>query len=136
MSAVPKDLAVSARLADAMREPFPNSSKIHVEGSRADIRVPMRQVSQANTPATLGVEKNPPITIYDCSGPYTDPGAAIDLRAGLPALRAAWIAERNDSEQLDDFSSEFGRERHADNALTHLRFPELKTLGELTKIAW
>ncbi|MES1924748.1 phosphomethylpyrimidine synthase ThiC [Salinisphaera sp. T31B1] len=124
MSAVPKDLAVSARLADEMREPFPNSSKIHVEGSRSDIRVPMREVAQSNTPATFGVEKNPPITIYDCSGPYTDPSAAIDLRAGLPALRAAWIAERGDTERLADFSSEFGRERHADNALTHLRFPE------------
>ncbi|ROO37755.1 phosphomethylpyrimidine synthase ThiC [Salinisphaera orenii] len=124
MSAVPKDLAVSARLADEMREPFPNSSKIHVRGSRDDIRVPMREVAQANTPATFGVEKNPPITIYDCSGPYTDPAAAIDLRAGLPALRAAWIAERGDTERLADFSSEFGRERHADNALTHLRFPE------------
>ncbi|ROO24939.1 phosphomethylpyrimidine synthase ThiC [Salinisphaera orenii MK-B5] len=124
MSAVPKDLAVSARLADEMREPFPNSSKIHVGGSRDDIRVPMREVAQSNTPATFGVEKNPPITIYDCSGPYTDPAAAIDLRAGLPALRAAWIAERGDTERLADFSSEFGRERHADNALTHLRFPE------------
>ena len=124
MSAVPKDLAVSARLADEMREPFPNSSKIYEVGSRDDIRVPMREVAQSNTPATFGVEKNPPITIYDCSGPYTDPDAAIDLRIGLPALRAKWIEERGDTERLGDFSSEYGRERHADNALTHLRFPE------------
>ena len=124
MSAVPKDLAVSARLADEMREPFPNSSKIYEVGSRDDIRVPMREVAQSNTPATFGVEKNPPITIYDCSGPYTDPEAAIDLRIGLPALRAKWIEERGDTERLGDFSSEYGRERHADNALTHLRFPE------------
>jgi phosphomethylpyrimidine synthase len=124
MSAVPKDLAVSARLDDEMRESFPNSSKIYVTGSRPDIRVPMREVAQSNTPATFGVEKNPPIPIYDCSGPYTDPNAAIDLTRGLPALRANWIAERDDTERLADFSSEFGRERHADNALTHLRFPE------------
>ena len=106
-----------------MRTPFPNSSKIHVEGSTPDIRVPMREVAQSNTPATFGVEKNPPITIYDCSGPYTDPDIAIDLTAGLSALRAPWIEARGDTERLHDFSSEFGRERHADNALTHLRFP-------------
>jgi phosphomethylpyrimidine synthase len=123
MSAVPKDLAVSARLADDMRAPFPNSSKIHQIGSRPDIRVPMREVAQSNTPATFGVEKNPPITMYDCSGPYTDPDAAIDLTQGLHALRAAWIEERGDTERLGDFSSEYGRERHADNALAHLRFP-------------
>lgn len=123
MSAVPKDLAVSARLADEMRQPFPNSTKVYVEGSTPDIRVPMREVSQSNTPATFGVEKNPPITLYDCSGPYTDTQAEIDLTRGLPALRAGWIEARADSEQLAGFSSEFGRERHADNALTHLRFP-------------
>jgi len=124
MSAVPKDLAVSARLADEMREPFPHSTRIYETGSRADIRVPMREVAQSNTPATFGVEKNPPIPIYDCSGPYTDPAAEIDLTRGLPALRADWIAERADTERLSDFSSIYGRERHADNALAHLRFPE------------
>ncbi|AWN15448.1 phosphomethylpyrimidine synthase ThiC [Salinisphaera sp. LB1] len=126
MSAVPKDLAVSARLADEMRVPFPNSNKIHVTGSRPDIRVPMREVAQSNTPATFGVEKNPPITIYDCSGPYTDPSAEIDLRRGLPALRATWIEERGDTEVLPGLSSEFGRDRAADAATGHLRFPDVR----------
>ncbi|MES1949577.1 phosphomethylpyrimidine synthase ThiC [Salinisphaera sp. S4-8] len=126
MSAVPKDLAVSARLADEMREPFPNSRKIHETGSRPDIRVPMREVSQSNTPATFGVEKNPPITIYDCSGPYTDPDAPIDLTRGLPALRAAWIEERGDTELLEGLSSQFGRARAEDAATGHLRFPDVR----------
>ncbi|MES1946855.1 phosphomethylpyrimidine synthase ThiC [Salinisphaera sp. C84B14] len=126
MSAVPKDLAVSARLADEMREPFPNSRKIHETGSRPDIRVPMREVSQSNTPATFGVEKNPPITIYDCSGPYTDPEAAIDLTRGLPALRAAWIEERGDTELLEGLSSQFGRARAEDASTGHLRFPDVR----------
>ncbi|WP_006912245.1 phosphomethylpyrimidine synthase ThiC [Salinisphaera shabanensis] len=127
MSAVPKDLAVSARLADEMRVPFPNSSKIYATGSRADIRVPMREVSQSNTPATFGVEKNPPITIYDCSGPYTDPEATIDLTVGLPALRAGWIEERGDTELLDGLSSQFGRARAEDASTGHLRFPDVRT---------
>ncbi|MES1940727.1 phosphomethylpyrimidine synthase ThiC [Salinisphaera sp. T5B8] len=126
MSAVPKDLAVSARLADEMREPFPNSRKIHETGSRPDIRVPMREVSQSNTPATFGVEKNPPITIYDCSGPYTDPDAPIDLTRGLPALRAAWIEERGDTELLEGLSSQYGRARAEDAATGHLRFPDVR----------
>ncbi len=124
MGAVPKDVLVSTRLADDMRRPFPCSSKVYVTGSRADIRVPMREVAQSATPATFGVEKNPPITIYDTSGPYTDTEAAIDLTAGLPTMRAQWIEERGDTERLSEFSSQFGRARHADNALEHLRFPE------------
>ncbi|RJS92507.1 phosphomethylpyrimidine synthase ThiC [Salinisphaera sp. Q1T1-3] len=126
MSAVPKDLAVGARLADEMRVPFPQSAKIYVTGSRSDIRVPMREVSQSNTPATFGVEKNPPITIYDCSGPYTDPAVTIDLTTGLAPLRAAWIDERGDTEVLPGLSSQFGRDRAADAATGHLRFPDVR----------
>ncbi|ROO30736.1 phosphomethylpyrimidine synthase ThiC [Salinisphaera japonica] len=127
MSAVPKDLAVGARLDDAMRVPFAGSSRVYVEGSRPDIRVPMREVSQSNTPATFGVEKNPPITVYDCSGPYTDPDAAIDLTMGLAPLRAGWIDERGDTEALSGLSSQFGRDRAADTATGHLRFPDVRT---------
>nr|WP_323848007.1 phosphomethylpyrimidine synthase ThiC [Nitrogeniibacter mangrovi] len=105
--------------------PLPNSRKIHVEGSRPDVRVPMRQISQADTPTGFGGEKNPPIFVYDCSGPYTDPAAKIDIRSGLPALRAGWIEERGDTEVLSDLSSEFGRARAADTALDELRFPGL-----------
>ena len=127
MSAVPKDLAVGARLDDAMRVPFAGSSRVYVEGSRPDIRVPMREVAQSNTPATFGVEKNPPITVYDCSGPYTDPDAAIDLTTGLAPLRAGWIDERGDTEALSGLSSQFGRDRAADTATGHLRFPDVRT---------
>ncbi len=71
----------------------------------------MREISQADTPTAFGGEKNPPIYVYDCSGPYTDPAAKIDIRTGLPALRADWIAERGDTEELPGLSSEFGRSR-------------------------
>jgi phosphomethylpyrimidine synthase len=120
----PAILERSGRLTAEVTRPLPGSAKIYEAGSRPDLRVPMREIAQADTSATFGVEKNPPITVYDTSGPYTDPAAAIDLTAGLKPLRAAWIEERGDSERLDDFSSEYGRQRHADNALAHLCFPE------------
>ncbi|MCK9988976.1 MAG: phosphomethylpyrimidine synthase, partial [Azoarcus sp.] len=68
---------------------------------------------------------NPPIYVFDCSGPYSDPPARIDIRNGLPALRAAWIAERGDTEELADLTSEFGRQRAVDPTLDDLRFPGL-----------
>lgn len=106
---------------------FPGSRKIYVEGSRPDIRVPMREISLNDTPASFGAEKNPPITVYDTSGPFTDPGVEIDLRAGLPEIRKAWIEERGDTEQLVGLSSEFGRQRAADPSLDALRFDHLRT---------
>ncbi|MDF0604711.1 phosphomethylpyrimidine synthase ThiC [Neisseriaceae bacterium TC5R-5] len=103
-------------------QPLPNSRKVYVSGSRPDIRVPMREISQSDTPTQLGGEANPPITVYDTSGPYSDPAAHIDIQSGLAALRAAWIAERNDSEVLTELSSEFGRQRASDPKLAELRF--------------
>ncbi len=103
-------------------QPLPNSRKIYVTGSRPDIRVPMREISQADTPTQFGGEANPPIYVYDTSGPYTDPHAQIDIRSGLPALRAAWIAERDDTELLAGLSSDYGRAREADPKLADLRF--------------
>ncbi|MCL2310382.1 MAG: phosphomethylpyrimidine synthase ThiC [Proteobacteria bacterium] len=94
--------------------PLPASRKIYVTGSRADIRVPMREIAQADTPAANGNEKNPPIFVYDCSGPYTDPHANIDIRSGLAPLRAAWITERGDTEQLIAADSVDGRQRSVD----------------------
>ncbi len=86
----------------------------------------MRRIEQSDTPVmgpgAGGVEANPPIYVYDTSGPYTDPQAAIDIRRGLPALRAAWIAERGDTEALDGPTSRYGRERLADAKLAQLRF--------------
>jgi phosphomethylpyrimidine synthase len=127
MSAIPEEfIKKTTQLSDDVTRPFPNSAKIHVEGSRPDIRVPMRQIQQADTPASFGVEKNPPITVYDTSGPYSDPEASIDLMAGLPDVRAGWIDERNDTELLGGPSSEFGHERQADPELAHLRFEHIR----------
>src|SRR5208282_4451495 len=86
MNANDRFLARDAHVDDAAVQPFPNSSKIFVTGSRPDVRVPMREVAQSDTSASFGVEKNPPIVLYDTSGPYTDPAAHIDFRAGLPPL--------------------------------------------------
>ena len=127
MNAHPKFLAASAHVDDAAVHPLPRSRKTYVEGSRPDIRVPMREISQSETPAAFGAEANPPVFVYDTSGPYTDPGATIDVRAGLPALRAAWIAERGDTLRLDAPSSLFGRARLEDPTLGEMRF-ELKRL--------
>ncbi|OHX14834.1 phosphomethylpyrimidine synthase ThiC [Chromobacterium sphagni] len=115
---VNKQMVVDA----AAIQPLPNSRKIYVEGSRSDLRVPMREISQSDTPTQFGGEKNPPIYVYDCSGPYSDPQAEIDIQSGLAPLRAGWIAERGDCEQLDGLSSEYGRAREADPKLAELRF--------------
>ncbi|MBP6130474.1 phosphomethylpyrimidine synthase ThiC [Thauera sp.] len=125
MNANEKFIAAKAHVDEAAIAPLPNSRKIHVEGSRPDIRVPMREITQADTPASFGAEQNPPIFVYDCSGPYSDPAAKIDIRSGLPALRQQWIEERGDTELLPDLSSEFGRQRAADKTLDELRFPGL-----------
>jgi len=125
MNANEKFIAATAQVDEAAIAPLPNSRKIYVEGSRPDIRVPMREITQSDTPASFGAEPNPPIFVYDCSGPYTDPAAKIDIRSGLPALRQRWIEERDDTEVLPDLSSEYGRQRAADKALDELRFPGL-----------
>ncbi|HYO27636.1 MAG TPA: phosphomethylpyrimidine synthase ThiC, partial [Azonexus sp.] len=118
-------LAANAHVDEAAVQPLPNSRKVYIEGSRPDIRVPMRAISQADTPTAFGGETNPPIYVYDCSGPYSDPAAKIDIRSGLPALRAGWIAERGDVDELPGLSSEFGQKRATDKSLDELRFPGL-----------
>ena len=125
MNASEKFIAADAHVDNAAITPLPNSRKVYAQGSRADIRVPMREISQSDTPTAMGGERNPPIYVYDCSGPYTDPGAKIDIRTGLAALRQGWIEERNDTDVLSDLSSEFGRTRAADGKLDELRFPGL-----------
>jgi len=122
MNANPQFLAATATVDEAAIQPLPNSRKIYVQGSRPDIRVPMREISQSDTPASFGAEKNPPVFVYDTSGPYTDPAAKIDIRSGLPALRAAWIAERDDTEELAGPTSAYGLERLNDPKLAELRF--------------
>jgi len=122
MNANPQFIAATAHVDDAAVQPLPNSRKVYVQGSRPDIQVPMREISQADTPASFGAEKNPPIFVYDTSGPYTDPAAKIDIRNGLVPLRAKWIEERGDTEALAGPSSTFGVERLRDPKLTELRF--------------
>jgi phosphomethylpyrimidine synthase len=122
MNAVVKFDSATATVDQAAIAPLPNSRKIYVEGSRPDIRVPMREVRQADTPDAFGAEPNPPVTIYDTSGPYTDPAVQVDIRRGLPTPRLPWILDRNDTEELDGPSSGYGRERLADASLDALRF--------------
>jgi phosphomethylpyrimidine synthase len=123
MNANPKFLSATATVDEAAIKPLPNSRKVYVEGSRPDIRVPMREITQADTPASFGFEANPPIYVYDTSGPYTDPDAEIDIRSGLAATpRLPWILERDDTEELDGPSSDYGKARLADPALAELRF--------------
>ncbi|MBY0556073.1 MAG: phosphomethylpyrimidine synthase ThiC [Burkholderiaceae bacterium] len=118
-----KFLSVTATVDSAAIKPLPNSRKVYVQGSRPDIRVPMREISQADTPASFGFEANPPVYVYDTSGPYTDPDALIDIRSGLAATpRLPWILERDDTEALDGPTSDYGKARLADPALAELRF--------------
>jgi len=131
MNAIPRGLApdfvrTTARLSDEVTKPFPASRKVFTVGSRPDLRVPMREVTLTPTRTSDGIEENPPLYLYDTSGPYTDPAVRIDLLAGLPEVRTAWIAERGDTELLSRPTSEFGRRRQADPTLAHLRFAHLR----------
>ncbi len=124
MSAVVNDtpLSQSATVDKEVVQPFPRSQKIYVEGSRSDIRVPMRQISQTDTAGVGGSHSNPDVTVYDTSGIYTDPAFKIDLRKGLPSIRGKWIEERGDTEVLKDLTSIYGRQRASDPELAHLHF--------------
>ena len=109
---------------------FPNSRRIYLSGSRADIRVPMReiQLSQTMTGGSKDrpkFEDNEPVPVYDTAGPYGDPAASIDVHTGLQKLRASWIAERGDSEEIEQLSSSYTQQRLADEGLDHLRFDNL-----------
>jgi phosphomethylpyrimidine synthase len=127
MSAIPKEFQqTTTRLSEEATRPYPNSRKVYVTGSRPDIRVGMREVDQTSTPLAHGEEANPPIPVYDTSGPFTDPSAKIDLLKGLAALRAAWILERNDTEELAGPSSDYGRARASDPKLASLRFEHIR----------
>jgi phosphomethylpyrimidine synthase len=127
MSAIPQEfLNKTAKLSEEVTRPFPNSHKIHVEGSRNDIRVPMREITLSETQTSGTPEENAPITVYDTSGPYTDPEVSINLLKGLAPIREAWIEARADTEQLNGPSSEFGRLRQDDPALANLRFEHIR----------
>lgn len=103
--------------------PFPNSKKTYVNGQLFPIRVAMRKIALSDTKLANGsIEKNPPVTVYDTSGPYTDPNIQIDIRKGIPRLREPWILERGDVEILEGITSEYGKSRLKDPALAPLRF--------------
>jgi len=109
---------------------FPNSKRIWISGSRADIRVPMREIQLSPT-HTGGSKDHPqyadnePVPVYDTAGAYGDPHATINVHQGLAKLRAGWIAERNDSETISALSSSYSQQRLADDGLDHLRFEHL-----------
>jgi phosphomethylpyrimidine synthase len=127
MSAIPDDIATTtARLSEEVTRPFPNARKVYVQGSRPDIRVPMREVRQTPTVTNAGLEPNPPVYVYDTSGPFTDADVRVDLTRGLAEVRTRWIEERGDTQVLPGPSSEFGRGRQGDPALAHLRFAHLR----------
>ncbi len=105
------------------RQPFPASRKVYYPGRLHPIKVAMREIQLHPTRLGNGnQEDNPPVTVYDTSGPYTDPGAAIDIREGLPRIREQWIVERGDVDLLDEVSSDYGRMRRADEKQDALRF--------------
>ncbi len=124
MSTRPPHLPLNERAAvdQASVQPFPRSRKVYIEGSRPDIRVPMREIALDDTPTAFGGERNAPLYVYDTSGPYTDPAVEIDVRKGLSPLREQWVLERDDTEQLAQLTSEYGRARAADLRLDELRF--------------
>jgi phosphomethylpyrimidine synthase len=112
------------------REPFPCSRKIYVEGKLHPIKVAMREITLHDTVTKFnGVEKreeNPPITVYDTSGPYTDPNVEIDITKGLPRVREEWIRARGDVEELEAPTSNYGKQRLSDPKLAHLRFEHIR----------
>ncbi|MEQ7919734.1 phosphomethylpyrimidine synthase ThiC [Xanthomonas sp. WHRI 1810A] len=126
------NLSESAQVDSGSVQPFTRSHKIYVQGSRPDIRVPMREVHLDLTPTSFsgtesGGEINAPVTVYDTSGPYTDPGVIIDVRKGLADVRSPWIESRDDTERLPGLTSSFGQQRLNDPELTALRFAHVNT---------
>ncbi len=107
----------------ACLQPFPASRKIHVQGSRPDLRVPLREVRLSPTRDFEGrLLENEPVRLYDTSGPYTDPAAVLDLARGLEPVRQAWILERGDVEELEHSSSLYRQLRERDAGLDAIRF--------------
>ncbi|TAM00215.1 MAG: phosphomethylpyrimidine synthase ThiC, partial [Pusillimonas sp.] len=128
MNTNPQFLATKATVDHAAVQPLPASRKLYETGSRPDIKVPFREIMQDDTPSLFGGEKNPALTVYDTSGPYTDPNATIDIRKGLETPRLPWILERQDTEALQSLSSQFGRTRETNPELETLRFTRTRSV--------
>lgn len=127
-----KEIKIPNATSKITRDPFPASEKIYVKGSiHKDVNVAMRQINLTPSKAmfTKGQfikDVNEPVVVYDTSGPFTDPNVEIDVKKGIPAIRQKWIEGRGDVEQLDEISSDFGKERLYNSDLDHLRFEHLK----------
>ena len=105
---------------------LPKSEKVYIPGTLPGVNVPMRKISQHESPAGFGKkEANPPIYVYDTSGPYTDPNAQIDIYKGLPPIRQAWIEGRQDAERLEAHSSEYTNKRASDPKVDAIRYPNI-----------
>jgi phosphomethylpyrimidine synthase len=127
LKSLSSSLSKTASVDELSTQPLPNSRKIYIQGSRPDIRVAMREVTQSPTHLQDGtLEDNPPVRIYDTSGPYTDPDIDIDVRKGLAPMRANWIADREDTVELDRFTSEYTRLRDQNITLDTLRFNHIR----------
>jgi phosphomethylpyrimidine synthase len=102
------------------------SKKVYVKGKIHDIQVGMREIEVSPTKLFSGkMVENPPVTVYDTSGPYTDVNYTVDVKKGLPRIREQWILDRGDVEYLEGTSSDYGQERLNDNTLDHLRFEHI-----------
>ncbi len=132
MSAIPEFFEKKAQVDDEALKPFPNSRKVYIQGSRPDIQVPMREISCTDTPLGQSSESNPAVTVYDTSGPYTDPNANIDIRKGLPDLRTNWLKERGDNIELDLHSSLYSKQRMSDKNLKNMTFTSLRNPRKAT----
>lgn len=127
-----KEVKIPGEKSQITRDAFPASEKIYVKGEiHKDVNVAMRQITLTDSKSMFVKgefvkAKNEPVTVYDTSGPFTDPNIEIDVKQGIPAIRQKWIEERGDVQQLDEISSDYGRERLYNSDLDHLRFEHLK----------
>ncbi len=127
-----KDIKIPNAESQITREPFPGSEKIYVSGKiHTNMKVAMRQINLTESKAMFSKgefvkPQNDPVVVYDTSGPFTDPSIEIDVKQGIPPIRQQWIEDRKDVEQLDEISSDFGKERLYNSDLDHLRFEHLK----------
>ena len=108
---------------DLTTTPFPASRKIYIEGTNKGVRVPMREIELTASSSNGSDSPKKTFLVYDTSGPYTDPEAQIDVRKGLPSVRSSWLFDREDVDVLDDFTSEFSRQRAPGHDLNGKRFP-------------
>ncbi len=115
-------------LSSPLTTPFPASRKIYVDGIQPGVHVPMREISLAPTKAMNETDPiiNPPVLVYDTSGPHTDPSVTVDVREGLAPLRRPWVLTRQDVEELPEMTSAYGRRRAADPKLVDLRFGHIR----------